>query len=87
MSHSAWAKYSGWAWEVQPHRQAAAGQELKGGDLACLLGAAIGQVGLEDRVITDGEDLVAVLSSSSRAGAAPPGRWRVAASTTPAVSR
>jgi len=47
--------------EQPQHRQAPAGQELKRGDLACLPGAAIGQAGLEDRLVADGEDLVAVL--------------------------
>jgi hypothetical protein len=43
------------------HRQTTPGQELQRGDLARLLGTAIGQVGLEDRMLADGEDLVAVL--------------------------
>jgi len=73
--------------EQPRHRQAPAGQELKRGDLACLPGAAIGQVGLEDRLAADGEDLVAALSSTSRAGAAPPGKPRAAASTSLVVSR
>jgi len=68
--------------EQPRHRQPAAGQELKRGDLAGLAGAAIGQVGLEDRLVAGGEDLVAVLFlPSSRAGTAQPGRWGVAAST------
>src|SRR6266571_1073549 len=58
--------------EQARYRQAMAGQELKSGDLAGLLGAAIGQVGLEDRLVADGEDLVAVLFLQQ------PGRGRAA---------
>jgi hypothetical protein len=72
--------------EQPRHRQATPGQELQRGDPACLLGAAVGQVGLEDRLLADGEDLVAILSSSSQARAAPPARCRVVASTSLAVS-
>jgi hypothetical protein len=54
LGHDAVAEHPG-------HRQATAGQELQGGDLAGLLGGAVGQVGLEDRLLADGEDLVAVL--------------------------
>jgi hypothetical protein len=43
------------------HGEAAAGQELQRGDLAGLLAVTVGQVGLEDRLAADGEDLVAVL--------------------------
>lgn len=43
------------------HRQATVLQEPKRGDLAGLPGHAVARVGLEDGLLADGEDLVAVL--------------------------